>query len=111
MGAGSDRIAVRQAVQSRSPPIRKERAAEKVNEDWPLSGLRPGVWDFLNKYPEAPYLACAMLALVMALIVIRTRAWYLAAMVSVMLVLSPILNGTLPMWGAMLASFSAWRPA
>ncbi|MDE7041238.1 MAG: transglutaminase-like domain-containing protein [Oscillospiraceae bacterium] len=49
-----------------------------------------------------------MLALVMALIVIRTRAWYLAAMVSVMLVLSPILNGTLPMWGAMLASFSAW---
>ncbi len=84
------------------------RLWEKVNEDWPLSGLRPGVWDFLNKYPEAPYLACAMLALVMALIVIRTRAWYLAAMVSVMLVLSPILNGTLPMWGAMLASFSAW---
>ena len=84
------------------------RLWEKVNEDWPLAGLRPGVWDFLNKYPEAPYLACAMLALVMALIVIRTRAWYLAAMVSVMLVLSPILNGTLPMWGAMLASFSAW---
>ena len=84
------------------------RLWEKVNEDWPLSGLRPGVWDLLNKYPEAPYLACAMLALVMALIVIRTRAWYLAAMVSVMLVLSPILNGTLPMWGAMLASFSAW---
>lgn len=84
------------------------RLWEKVNEDWPLAGLRPGVWDFLNKYPEAPYLASAMLALVMALIVIRARAWYLAAMVSVMLVLSPILNGTLPMWGAMLASFSAW---
>ncbi len=84
------------------------RLWEKVNEDWPLSGLRPGVWDLLNKYPEAPYLACAMLALVMALIVMRARAWYLAAAVSVLLVLSPILNGTLPMWGAMLASFSAW---
>ena len=84
------------------------RLWEKVNEDWPLAGLRPGVWDFLNKYPEAPYLACAMLALVMALIVMRARAWYLAAAVSVLLVLSPILNGTLPMWGAMLASFSAW---
>ena len=82
------------------------RLWEKVNEDWPLAGLRPGVWDFLNKYPEAPYLACAMLALVMALIVMRARAWYLAAAVSVLLVLSPILNGTLPMWGAMLASFS-----
>lgn len=79
-----------------------------VTENWILSGLGPRLWDLIDKHPAALYLLCVMLALVMALIVVRTRRWYLAAMLSVVIVLPAILEGTLPMWGAMLASFSAW---
>lgn len=81
---------------------------ERVNEGWTLSGMGPGIWDLVDRYPAALYLLCALLALVMALTVIRARAWYLAAMLSVVPVLPAIIEGTLPMWGAMLASFSAW---
>ena len=79
-----------------------------MNEGWTLSGLSPRIWDLVDRYPAALYLLCALLALVMALTVIRARAWYLAAMLSVLPVLPAIIEGTLPMWGAMLASFSAW---
>lgn len=83
------------------------RLREKLLESWPL-GRPPWISDLIDKHPAALYLLCAMLALVMGLIAVRTRRWYLAAMLSVALVLPAILEGTLPMWGAMLASFSAW---
>lgn len=81
---------------------------EKVEEDLKFRGMPPGLWDLISKYPAALYLLGAMLALAMALIVVRTRQWYLAAALSIGLVLSPIMGGTLPMWGAMLCSFSGW---
>lgn len=84
------------------------RLWDKVVEDWPLYGLGPGIWNLIDEHPAALYLLCIMLALVMGLIAARTRRWYLAAMLSVVLVLPAILEGTLPMWGAMLCSFSAW---
>lgn len=83
------------------------RLREKLLESWPL-GRPPWISDLIDKHPAALYLLCVMLALVMGLIAVRTRRWYLAAMLSVALVLPAILEGTLPMWGAMLASFSAW---
>lgn len=81
---------------------------EKVTEHWILSSRGPQLWDLIDKHPAALYLLCVMLALVMGLIAVRTRQWYLAAMLSVVMVLPAIMEGTLPMWGAMLASFSAW---
>lgn len=81
---------------------------EKVEEDLKFRGMPPGLWDLISKYPAALYLLGAMLALALALIVVRTRQWYLAAALSIGLVLSPIMGGTLPMWGAMLCSFSGW---
>lgn len=83
------------------------RLREKLLEGWPLD-RPPWISDLIGKYPAALYLLCAMLALAMALIVVRTRQWYLAAALSIGLVLSPILEGTLPMWGAMLCAFSGW---
>lgn len=83
------------------------RLREKLLEDWFL-GRPPWLSDFIDEYPAVLFLLCAMLALAMGLIVVRTRQWYLAAALSVGLVLSPIIGGTLPMWGAMLCSFSAW---
>lgn len=83
------------------------RMWEEVLEGLTFRGMPPGPWDLIHEYP-ALYLLCAMLALAMALIVVRTRQWYLAAALSIGLVLSPIIGGTLPMWGAMLCSFSGW---
>lgn len=83
------------------------RLREKLLEGWVL-GRPPWLSDFIDEYPAVLFLLCAMLALAMGLIVVRTRQWYLAAALSVGLVLSPIIGGTLPMWGAMLCSFSAW---
>lgn len=84
------------------------RMWEEVLEGLAFRGLPPGPWDLIHEYPAVLYLLGAMLALAMALIVVRTRQWYLAAALSIGLVLSPIMGGTLPMWGAMLCSFSAW---
>lgn len=84
------------------------RLWDLVVENWVLTARGPRLWDLIDKHPAALYLLCVMLALVMGLIAVRTRRWYLAAMLSVALVLPAILEGTLPMWGAMLASFSAW---
>lgn len=83
------------------------RLWEKLTMNW-LMGMPAGPWNLIHEYPAVLYLLCAMLALAMALIVVRTRQWYLAAALSVGLVLSPIIGGTLPMWGAMLCSFSGW---
>ena len=83
------------------------RLWEKLAEGW-LPGRSPSLLDLLDKYPAALYLLCALLALVMGLAAVKARAWYLAALLSIAPVLPAIIGGTLPMWGAMLASFSAW---
>lgn len=53
-------------------------------------------------------LLCAVLAWLMGWIAVRARRWYLAAMLSMVLVLPAIQSGVLPAWGAMLASFAGW---
>ncbi len=50
---------------------------ERVNEGWTLSGMGPGIWDLVDRYPAALYLLCALLALVMALTVMRATVFCL----------------------------------
>ena len=53
-------------------------------------------------------LLTAVLAWIMGWMAARARRWYLAAMLSFILVLPAIQMGVLPSWGAMLAAFAGW---
>ena len=53
-------------------------------------------------------LLTAILAWIMGWMAVRARRWYLAAMLSFILVLPAIQMGVLPSWGAMLAAFAGW---
>ena len=54
-------------------------------------------------------LLTAVLAWVMGWMAARARRWYLAAMLSFILVLPAIQMGVLPSWGAVLAAFAGYR--
>lgn len=53
-------------------------------------------------------LLCACFVWVMGWAAVRARRWYLAALLSVVVLLPAIQSGTLPAWGAMLAAFTGW---
>ena len=68
-------------------------------------------------FPRAPdsrellpvmLLLCAALAWLMGWIAVRARRWYLAALLSLAIVMPAIQGGVLPAWGAMLAVFAGW---
>lgn len=53
-------------------------------------------------------LLCAVLAWLMGWIAVRTRRWYLGALLPLALMMPAIQSGVLPAWGAMLAVFAGW---
>lgn len=72
-----------------------------------LTGLPPSVPEE-EAFLPAFLLLCAVLAWTMGWMAVRVRQWYLAALLSVTLVLPAIQGGVLPAWGAMLAVFTGW---
>lgn len=70
----------------------------------PLDFYRPDGDELL----PAVLLLCAVLAWLMGWIAVRARRWYLAALLSFILILPAIQSGVLPAWGAMLAVFAGW---
>lgn len=72
-----------------------------------LTGLPPSVPEE-DAFLPAFLLLCAVLAWTMGWMAVRVRRWYLAALLSVTLVLPAIQGGVLPAWGAMLAVFTGW---
>lgn len=53
-------------------------------------------------------LLCAALAWLLGWTAVRARRWYLAALISVVLVLPAIQSGVLPDWGALMMCFGGW---
>ena len=81
--------------------------AQRMNLLPVLTGLAARVPDRDEMLP-AFLLLCAALAWLMGWIAVRARRWYLAAMLSLSLLLPAIQSGVLPAWGAMLAVFAGW---
>ncbi|MDE7218670.1 MAG: hypothetical protein K2O45_03480, partial [Oscillospiraceae bacterium] len=76
-------------------------------------GLLPGIYIIWSSQWEERLLPvflllCAALAWLMGWAVVRLRAWYLAALLSLVPLLPAVQMGVLPSWGAMLAAFAGW---
>jgi len=76
-------------------------------EDW--NRVRdPMLSDLFTEWPETLFLLYALAVLILGWVVVRVRAWWLAAALVVLPVLPAIQGGVLPAWGAMLAGFAGW---
>lgn len=71
-----------------------------------LSGAAAPVSD--GEVLRAALLLFAALAWLMGWIAVRARRWYLAALLSLALIMPALQSGVLPAWGAMLAVFAGW---
>lgn len=85
-----------------------EWMAQKMNLRRVLTGLPLSAWPGGGRLLPVFLLLCAALAWLLGWIAVRARRWYLAALLTFILVLPAIQNGVLPAWGAMLAVFAGW---
>lgn len=83
------------------------RLWKHVTEKWIL-GRPPSLFDLISKYPGTLFLLYALVILILGWIVVRARAWWLAAALVTLPLLPAIQSGVLPSWGAMLAGFAGW---
>lgn len=83
------------------------RLWKHVTEKWIL-GRPPSLFDLTGKHPGALFLLYALVILVLGWIVVRARAWWLAAALVTLPLLPAIQSGGLPSWGWMLAGFAGW---
>ncbi|MBD5162504.1 MAG: hypothetical protein HDT14_10930 [Oscillibacter sp.] len=83
------------------------RLWKHVTEDW-LPGRPPSLFDLTGKHPGTLFLLYALVILVLGWIVVRVRAWWLAAALVTLPLLPAIQSGVLPSWGWMLAGFAGW---
>ena len=78
-----------------------------LKDDWRLVRA-PGLSDLFDKSSAALFLLYGLVILTLGWVVVRVRAWWLAAALTVLPLLPAIGAGVLPSWPAMLAGFAGW---